>query len=124
MPESDLGAGGWQGFLVGRHGRRDLPGPAGGVRILLPLEGTQHHHLATIGRGDFFGELAFLDRGRRSADVVAKEPTELYALSRARFDALVRSEVVAGIKVLARLALAIAHRLREADAELRALEDR
>ncbi len=96
----------------------------GAVRILLPLEGGQHHHLSTVGRGDFFGELAFLDRGRRSADVEAKEPTELFSLSRARFDALARAEVVAGIKVFARLALAIAHRLREADAELRAVEDR
>ena len=111
-------------FSAGEPGDEMFLVRKGSVRILLPLEGTQHHHLSTIGRGDFFGELAFLDRGRRSADVVAKEPTELYALSRARFDSLVRSEVVAGIKVFARLALAIAHRLREADAELRALEDR
>ena len=111
-------------FSTGEPGDEMYLVRKGAVRILLPLEGKQHHHLSTVGRGDFFGELAFLDRGSRSADAVAKEPTELYALSRARFDALAHAEVVVGIKVFARLALAIAHRLREADAELRALEDR
>ncbi len=96
----------------------------GGVRLLLPLEGDQRHHLATVGRGDFFGDLAFLDRGRRSADAVAKAPTDLYVLSRARFDALAQTEVPAALKMYARLALTLAQRLREADAALRELEER
>jgi SulP family sulfate permease len=96
----------------------------GSVRILLPLEGTQRHHLSTVGRGDFFGELAFFDRGQRSADVEAKEPTDLFVLSRSRFDALVHAEKEAGIWVLSRLARAVAERLRQADGDLRVLLDR
>jgi SulP family sulfate permease len=96
----------------------------GSVRILLPLEGAQRHHLFTVGRGDFFGELAFFDRGVRSADVEAKEPTDLFVLSRSRFDALVHTEKEAGIRVLSRLARAVAERLRKADGELRVLLDR
>ena len=41
----------------------------GAVRIVLPLGNKQSHHLATFGRGDFFGEMAFLDPpalGRRA----------------------------------------------------------
>jgi SulP family sulfate permease len=97
----------------------------GRVQALLPLEGGKRHHLATFGRGDFFGELAFLDRGIRSADAEAKDPTDLYVLSRARFDVEARaSDAEFAVKVFARLARAIADRLRQADAELQALEER
>jgi sulfate permease, SulP family len=96
----------------------------GSVRIILPLEGGKRHHLATIGQGDFFGELSFLDRGIRSADVEAKVPTDLYVLSRDRFNVLSRANPVIGTQVFARLASAIADRLRQTDAELRVLEER
>src|SRR5450631_628377 len=39
------------------------------LRVLMPLEGGKYHHLATICQGGVIGELAFLDRGVRSADV-------------------------------------------------------
>ncbi len=96
----------------------------GSVRIMLPLERGKRHHLATIGQGDFFGELSFLDRGVRSADVEAKVQTDLYVLSRARFNAQSRTNPAVGVQVFARLAQAIALRLRQADAELRVLEER
>ncbi len=96
----------------------------GAVRIMLPLERGKRHHLATIETGEFFGELAFLDRGVRSADVETKAPTELYVLSRARFNEQSRSDPVVGVQVFARLALAIALRLRQTDAEMRVHEER
>jgi SulP family sulfate permease len=96
----------------------------GSVGIMLPLEGGTAHHLATIGRGDFFGELSFLDRGARSADVVAKVQTDLYVLTRERFNEVSKSHPTIGVQVFARLAYAIALRLRQTDAELRALEER
>ena len=96
----------------------------GSVRVMLPLEKGKYHHLATIGRGSFFGELAFLDRGVRSADAFAKDPTDLYKLSRARLNQLSRSDPDVGAQIFARLAHAIAIRLRQTDAELRALEER
>jgi len=108
------GDGGDEIFLVRR----------GSVRIMLPLEGGKRHHLATIGRGDFFGELSFLDRGVRSADAEAKVPTDLYVLSRTRFNVQSRSDPAFGVQVFARLASAIAERLRQTDAELRVLEER
>ena len=96
----------------------------GSVQIMLPLPGGKRHHLATIGRGDFFGELTFLDRGIRSTDVEAKVPTDLYVLSRADFSGLVQSGATFGVEVLARLAVAISDRLRQADAELRMFDER
>jgi SulP family sulfate permease len=96
----------------------------GGVRIMLPLERGKFHHLATIGRGDFFGELAFLDRGKRSANALAKGRTDLYVLSRSRLNGLSHSNPQFGVQIFARLAHVIAMRLRQADAELRMLQDR
>ncbi len=96
----------------------------GRVRIMLPLERGKRHHVATIGQGDYFGELSFLDRGVRSADVEAKVPTDLYVLSRSRFNEQSRVDATLGVMVFARLAQAIAERLRQADSELQALEDR
>ena len=91
---------------------------------MLPLEGGKRHHLATIGRGDFFGELSFLDRGVRSSDLEAKVPTALYLLSRARFNEQSNPNAAFGAQVFSRMAFAIAERLRQADAELRVLEER
>ncbi|MFH1744383.1 MAG: SulP family inorganic anion transporter, partial [bacterium] len=96
----------------------------GSVRILLPLGGGKSYHLATIGRGDFFGELSFLDRGVRSADAEAKVPTDLYIFSRVRFNERVQLDPEFGTRIFARIALEIANRLRQTDGELRALEER
>jgi sulfate permease, SulP family len=96
----------------------------GSVQIMLPLVGGKRHHLATIGRGDFFGELTFLDRGIRSTDVEAKVPTDLYLLSRSDFTALAETGAPFCVEITARLAVAIARRLRQADAELRMLDER
>ncbi|MBF8295966.1 MAG: sulfate transporter [Bacteroidetes bacterium] len=115
---------GERAFSQGEEGDEVFLVRRGSVRIMLPLESGQYHHLATIGRGDFFGELSFLDRGIRSADVVAKVPTDLYVLSRTRFNEQSKSNPIFGVQVFARLAHAIALRLRQTDAELRALEER
>ena len=96
----------------------------GSIKVILPLGGGSYHHLATIGRGDYFGELSFLDGQSRSADVLAKESTLLYVMSRAEFDEKSKTDAYLSTKVFSRLATVIAERLREADSELRILEER
>jgi SulP family sulfate permease len=107
------GDGGDELFLIRR----------GTVRILLPLANGKVHHLATFGKGDFFGDMAFLDGGARSADAVATSPTALYALSRSRFDAVVKSLPALGQQVFTRLARALAIRLRQTNTELRSWKE-
>ncbi|MEK6611861.1 MAG: SulP family inorganic anion transporter [Gemmatimonadota bacterium] len=97
---------------------------SGRVSALLPLEAGKRHHVATFCRGDFFGEMAFIDQEPRSASVQAVTPTELFLLSRARFDALVTRDPALGGIIFERLAIAISKRLRSADTELRVLEER
>jgi SulP family sulfate permease len=67
--------------------------------------------------------MAFIVPAARSADAVASVPTELYTISRARFDAVASQHPMLDRKVFTRLARALAIRLRQTDAELRALEE-
>ncbi len=94
----------------------------GAVRIMLPLADGRSHHLATFGRGSFFGEMAFLDQQPRSAEAVAFTDCDLYVLSRQRFDELVESHKRLGLGMMEGLARVLSARLRHADAELNALE--
>jgi len=95
----------------------------GAVRIVLPLKDKQGHHLATFGRGDFFGEMSFLDRDLRSADAFAFTDADLFVLPRERFDAFAEEHKKLAIQVMEGLARKLAIRLRYANAELRHLEE-
>jgi CRP-like cAMP-binding protein len=68
--------------------------------------------IRTLNPGDYFGELALLDHGPRSATVVAKTPMKLLVLGQREFGGLV--ENVPGLA--AKLLPGLAHRLREVDA--------
>lgn len=95
----------------------------GAVRVQLPLEGGKHHTLAYFGPGNFFGEVAFLDAGARSADAVVTSDTDLYVLSRQRFEEVAKQHPLLGGKVFARMARVLAFRLRYTDGEVRALQE-
>jgi SulP family sulfate permease len=95
----------------------------GAVRIVLPLAGGQTRHLATFRRGAFFGEMAFLDRDPRSADAIAERETDLYVLSRARFDAFAEAHPRLSLNLVDGVARALAHRLRHTNTEVRGLEE-
>jgi len=95
----------------------------GQVQIILPMEAGDGHHLATFGRGDFFGEMAFLDHTPRAADAIALGDADLYVLSRRRFDQLAEEHKLLGMRLLEGVAMTLAHRLRRADRELRAFHE-
>lgn len=91
------------------------------VRIVMPLEKGGHHNLASFGRGDFFGEIAFLDAATRTATAVATTAVDVYVISRKKFDEASRHDPIVGVKVFARLARALALRLRHTDLAMRGL---
>lgn len=60
--------------------------------------------IATLGPGEFFGELSVLDGLPRTAQVIALEPTECLALATWDFEALVRERPSIALSVLRGLA--------------------
>jgi CRP/FNR family cyclic AMP-dependent transcriptional regulator len=77
---------------------------SGAVKVVGPSEEGEEAILATLRRGDFLGELAVLDGAPRSASAVALEATEVLALPRDQFRALVASEPAIRDALLAALA--------------------
>ncbi len=94
----------------------------GNVKIVLSLPAGGSHHLATISKGDFFGDLAFLDRRKRSADAFAGDEVVLYELSRKKFDEVSQQFPEISGKFFEKLAFVIANRLRLANIELNVLQ--
>jgi CRP-like cAMP-binding protein len=70
-------------------------------------------HVASLGPGEFFGEMALLDRQPRSATVTAVEPSELLVLTRPEFIGVIEAIPSVDRKIIA----VLAKRIRE-------LEDR
>ncbi len=54
--------------------------------------------------GDYFGELALLDEGIRTASVVAKEPVKCLALTRWDFLAVLRDDAEMAVDILQEMA--------------------
>jgi CRP-like cAMP-binding protein len=67
--------------------------------------------VATLSRGQFFGELSLLDRGPRSATVIANTDMTLVVLGQREFLGVIDEVPAMAHKLLA----ALAGRLREAD---------
>ena len=66
---------------------------SGAVKIVLPSpEGEEGAIIATLSRGDFFGELALLDGAPHSATAVALEPSELLVMRREPFQELIDTD--------------------------------
>lgn len=83
----------------------------GQARVVHHREG-RHIDLATLQGGDFFGELALVDRGQRSADVEATEPCVLLKLTQASISALAGVYPRAAFKFLIALGRILVDRLR------------
>jgi len=66
---------------------------SGSVKIVLPSpEGEEGAIIATLSRGDFFGELALLDGAPHSATAVALDPAEMLVLRREPFEQLIDTD--------------------------------
>ena len=97
---------------------------AGRVSICLNIKnGARRQRLSTLTPGLAFGDLALLDGGTRSADVIADEPTVCYVLATAKLDALARSHPEIQSKLIFNIGRELSARLRRADAEIRSLAE-
>ena len=89
-----------------------------GAEFFVILDGeasiTRHgQEVARVGAGDFFGDLALLDRAPRNATITAVTPMELVVLGQREFSALIDEVPGFAHKLMAGLA----RRLRAYDAQ-------
>lgn len=95
----------------------------GSVKIFAPLGGGRTRHIATFGRGDFFGGLAFLDGLPRGNDAIAASETEFFILSQEQFSKLTEEHKKLALTLLKALSRSLALRLRHADSENAMLQE-
>jgi CRP-like cAMP-binding protein len=60
--------------------------------------------LENVRPGGIFGEMALIDNGRRSAAAMAAEPTEVVAIDRRAFLAVIRNDPQFALRVMSLLA--------------------
>lgn len=95
----------------------------GSVKIFAPLGAGRTRHIATFGRGDFFGGLAFLDNQPRGNDAVAASETEFFILSLEQFNRLTDEHKKLALTLLSAISRSLAIRLRHADTEIAMLQE-
>jgi CRP-like cAMP-binding protein len=81
------------------------------VRARVMIDG-QETTLATMGVGECFGELAILDQGPRSADVIANQPTVVVKVSAAAMKKMFAEAPALAAPFMLALARVIAQRVR------------
>ena len=90
----------------------------GSASVWLRDAGAGERRVVTFSQGTFFGEMALLDRERRSATVTADEGLVCYVLERAGFDELSRSHPHAVQSLLLNMGRELSLRIRRANRTL------
>jgi CRP-like cAMP-binding protein len=110
-------------YSYGTEGNALLLIAAGQVRLSLPAYQDRRVHLITISKGQFFGELSFLDRQPHSADAHAVEDVELISIDRKKLADAIRDDTKVMMLIYRKLGLALADRLRHSTSEIRELKE-
>lgn len=87
---------------------------SGRAKVVHHREG-HNIELAGLKAGDFFGELALVDSGPRSADVIATEPCVLLRITQPAISALAGVYPTAAFKLLIALGRILVERLRRSN---------
>ena len=97
---------------------------AGEVSVSVPLAYQRDGRISTIGPGSAVGEMAMLDRGRRSADIVADTAVSCLVLD---YHALATAPGAVGerlrLKLVTNIARALTRKLRQATLEIKLLRN-
>ncbi len=93
----------------------------GEVGVFADYATPEQKQLATLGQGDFFGEMALLEDDNRSASAVALCECQLIGIFHPDLFDLFERKPELGIKVLATLGNMLAQRLRKTNLEMQEL---
>ncbi|MFQ6615860.1 MAG: cyclic nucleotide-binding domain-containing protein [Fidelibacterota bacterium] len=106
--------------------RKSAPGEGlyiilqGSVDILTETDDGKSSLVASLGEGDFFGDLSLLDQEPRSANAVAKDYSELLGFFRPDLTSILKRKPDLGVKILFNVARVIGERLRKTNELLEA----
>lgn len=103
-------------FQEGDRGEEMFIIQTGKVKISKRIRGVEKT-LATLDKGEFFGEMAILNDKPRSASAETLEDCDMLVIDRKTFDALIRGNVEIAVRFIKRLA----DRLRETNDQMEAL---
>jgi CRP-like cAMP-binding protein len=109
-------------FREGDAGDEVLIVTKGSASAYLQLPNGANVRLATFAPGTVFGELAVLDRGPRSATVIADGEFVCYSLSHADYTALVGRSPQTAIQFITAIGRELSGRLRSANRTIHQLE--
>ena len=107
-------------FAEGEFGRSCYVVLGGSIEVYKALGGKRQDKLATLGPGAIFGHMALIDNKPRSATCRAgrAERTVLIELEREAFDRLFNAKSPFAFKILDKVAMDLAQRLRSATERL------
>src|SRR5947209_1317635 len=100
-------------FREGEPGKEMYVIQAGKVNITKTVRDTEKI-LATLGAGEFLGEMAILNNKPRSAGAVMAEDGKLLVIDPKTFEAMIRGNVEIAVRLIKRLS----DRLQEADEQI------
>ncbi len=103
-------------FQEGDRGEEMYIIQTGKVKISKRIRGVEKT-LATLEKGEFFGEMAILNDKPRSATAETLEDCDMLVIDRKTFDALIRGNAEIAVRFIKRLA----DRLRETNDQMEAL---
>ncbi|XXF79823.1 cyclic nucleotide-binding domain-containing protein [Myxococcaceae bacterium GXIMD 01537] len=107
-------------FREGEGGQEMFIITEGRVRISKNVPGIGEEALAILEVGQYFGEMAVIEDGPRSADAIAHTPCTVYVIDRARLDQLMFTDKDLAYVLLWTFVRTLSGRLRETNEKIKA----
>ena len=107
-------------FLEGDIGRALFVIESGKVELTKTGHDGKPQHLAVLGPGTFFGEMALLEQLPRSASAITLEKSTILLLYRSKLDAILHYHPRIGVSIMHHMAQLLSARLRKTSTELSA----
>ncbi len=112
---------GEQVFSAGNKDDELLIVRQGAIKVTVPIAGREDYHLISCGMGEIVGGSGFLEGGAHITDALALTDTDVYVLSRKRFDLLAQQHPGLALAIIKNMAVNLTFRLRAAIAEMQAI---
>ena len=95
---------------------------SGELEVSKLTESGRAIRMASLGPGDFFGEMTLIEMQNRSMTVVAKTPTVLFELTARKLYTCYKDDIQAYVMVLQNINRELCRRLRRADNRITELQ--